>query len=260
RPTAAARAVRAAVRRAAVAIMNGDASRIPVCGGTHRRAPPAETQETVPSKKQHTTKTADPGLSKDPNLNFGSNIPADGIVKAGNQGCPKSTKKVERFSRNTVTKGPLKRQKLEAEVKTKNQLLETANQHLHSRLTEAQSTVEELKKENDSLVQEVEKLKKFQKTCMVILESRNIDPVTGSNILEQEEVTQECQKQSTVRKLIEELRLFNQTCAKEKEKLQAVKEKWNSAEESQQTLETYSSFQAELKEYMATLDELERLL
>ncbi|EOA92715.1 hypothetical protein Anapl_18721 [Anas platyrhynchos] len=34
---------------------------------------------------------------------------------------------------------------------------------------------------------------------MVILESRNIDPVTGSNIVEEEEKTRECQKQTTVR-------------------------------------------------------------
>ncbi|NXP25006.1 SKAP protein, partial [Scytalopus superciliaris] len=245
------------------AAMDGDGSRIPVYGGTQRPAPPPETQVTFPSKKQCTTKTADPEFSKDPNFNFGSNIPADGVFKAGNQGLPKSAKKVEQFSRKAATRGPLNRYKLEAELKTKNQLLETAKQHLHSRLTEAQSTIKELKEGNDSLVQEVEKLKKFQETCMVILESRNIDPVTGSNVLEQEEEIQECQKQSTLltEKLIEELRLFSQTCAKEKEELQAVTDKWKLAEEeSQQSLENHSSFQAEMKEHMATLDELEHLL
>lgn len=34
----------------------------------------------------------------------------------------------------------------------------------------------ELKKENERLVHEVEKLKKIQETCMTILESRNINP------------------------------------------------------------------------------------
>ncbi|NXY51668.1 SKAP protein, partial [Ceuthmochares aereus] len=135
---------------------------------------------------------------------------------------PKSAKKVEQPSKKTATRGPPNRYKLEAELKTKNQLLETAKQQLHSRLAGAQGTIKELKEENEGLVREVEKLKKFQETCMVILESRNIDPVTGSNILEEEEKTEECRKQTTLltEKLIEELRQFNETAAQEKEALQ----------------------------------------
>ncbi|XP_027759558.1 small kinetochore-associated protein [Empidonax traillii] len=244
--------------------MDGEPSRIPVYGGTHRPAPPAETQVTFPSKKGHcTTKAADPEFNKDPNFNFGSNLPADGVFKAGNQGLPKSAKKGEQFSRKTATRGALNRYKLEAELKSKNQQLETAKQQLHSRLTGAQSTIKELKEKNVSLGQEVEKLKKFQETCMVILESKNIDPVTGRNILEQEEETQECQKQTMLltEKLIEELRLFNQTSGKENEVLQAAMDMWKSAEEeSQWSLENHSSFQAEIKEHTATLNELEHLL
>ncbi|XP_074740762.1 small kinetochore-associated protein isoform X1 [Strix uralensis] len=175
-----------------------------------------------PSKKQCVSKTADLEFNKDPISNFSSNIPADGVFKATNQGLPKSAKKAEPLSKKTATKGPLSRYRLEAELKTKNQLLETAKQQLHSRLTGAQGTIKELKEENEALVQEIEKLKKFQETCMVILESRNIDPVTGGNILEEEEKTQECQKQTMLltEKLIEELKQFNQTTAKEKEVLQ----------------------------------------
>ncbi|NXW63019.1 SKAP protein, partial [Eurystomus gularis] len=222
-----------------------------------------ETQMAFPSKKQCVSKTADLEFSKDPNFNFSSNLPADGVFKATNQGLPKSAKKVEPLSKKTATRGPLNRYKLEAELKTKNQLLETAKQQLHSRLTAAQGTIKELKEENEGLVQEAEKLKKFQETCMVILESRNIDPVTGSNILEEEEKIQECQKQTTLltEKLIEELRLFNQTAAKEKEALQTAMAKWTSAEEeTRQSLEKHSSFQAEIKEYSAILDDLEQLL
>ncbi|NXL62024.1 SKAP protein, partial [Chordeiles acutipennis] len=222
-----------------------------------------ETQMAFPSKKQCVSKAADLEFSKDPNFNFATNIPADGVFKATNQGLPKSAKKVEPVSKKTATRGPLNRYKLEAELKTKNQLLETAKQQLHSRLTGAQGTIKELKEENESLLQEVEKLKKFQETCMVILESRNIDPVTGSNILEEEEKTQECQKQTTLltEKLIEELRLFNQTAAKEKEMLRTTMAKWESAEDGrQQSLEKHSSFQAEMKECSAILDELELLL
>ncbi|KFV55843.1 Small kinetochore-associated protein, partial [Gavia stellata] len=214
-----------------------------------------EIQMAFPSKKQCVSKTADLEFSKDPNFNFSSNIPADGVFKATNQGLPKSAKKVEPLSKKTATRGPLNRYKLETELKTKNQLLETAKQQLHSRLTGAQGTIKELKEENEGLVQEVEKLKKFQETCMVILESRNIDPVTGSNIF--------CQKQTMLltKKLIEELRLFNQTAAKEKEELQTAMAKWKSAEEGRcRSLEKHSSFQAEIKECSAILDELELLL
>ncbi|NXK12723.1 SKAP protein, partial [Herpetotheres cachinnans] len=222
-----------------------------------------EIQMAFPSKKQCVSKTADLDFNKDPNFNFNSNIPADGIFKATNQGLPKSAKKVEPLSKKTATRGHLNRYKLEAELKTKNQLLETAKQQLHSRLTGAQGTIKELKEENEGLLQEVEKLKKFRETCMVILESRNIDPVTGSNILEEEEKAQECQKQTKLltEKLIEELRLFNQTAAKEKEVLQMAMAKWKSAEEERhQSLEKHSAFQAEMKECSALLNDLELLL
>ncbi|NXJ77517.1 SKAP protein, partial [Trogon melanurus] len=218
-----------------------------------------EMQTAFPSKKQCVSKAADLEFSKDPNFNFSSNIPADGVFK----GLPKSAKKVEPLSKKTAARGPLNRYKLEAELKTKNQLLETAKQQLHSRLIGAQGTIKELKEENEGLVQEVEKLKKLQETCLLILESRNIDPVTGNNILEEEEKKQECQKQTTLltEKLIEELRLFNQTAAKEKEVLQTAMAKWKSAEEERQrSLEKHSTFQAEVKECSAVLDELELLL
>ncbi|NWU69494.1 SKAP protein, partial [Pterocles burchelli] len=219
-----------------------------------------EMQMAFPSKKQCVSKAADLEFSKDPNFNFSSNVPADGVFKATNQGLPKSAKKVEPLSK-TTKRGHINR--YQQELKSKNQLLETANQQLHSRLTTAQGTIKELKEENEGLVQEVEKLKKFQESCMVILESRNIDPVTGSSILEEEEKTQECQKQTTLltEKLTEQLRLFNQTAAKETEALETAMAKWKSAEEAiHQSLEKHSSFQAEIKECSAVLHELEQLL
>ncbi|KAM9223694.1 small kinetochore-associated protein [Leptosomus discolor] len=244
--------------------MEGKASCIPVYSALRHPDPPAERQMAFPSKKQCVSKTADLEFNKDPNFNFSSNVPADSVFKATNQGLPKSAKKVEPLSKKTATRGPLTRYKLEAELKTKDQLLEVAKQQLHSRLTEAQGTIKELKKENEGLVQEVEKLKKFQETCMVIFQSRNIDPVTGSNIVEEEEKTQECQKQTGLltEKLTEDLRLFNQTAAKETEELQAAMAKWKSAEEERhrQSLEKHSSCQAEMKECSAILDELELLL
>ncbi|NWU98682.1 SKAP protein, partial [Upupa epops] len=222
-----------------------------------------EVQVAFPSKKQCVGKAADLEFSKDPSFNFSSNVPADGVFRAATQGLPKSAKKAEPLSKKTAVRGPLNRYKLETELKTKNQLLETAKQQLHSRLTGAQGTIKELKEENEALVQEVEKLKKFQETCMVILESRKIDPVTGSSILEEEEKTQECRKRTAelTEKLVEELRRFNRTAAKEKEELEAATAKWKVAQEAmQKSLEQHSSFQVAVKECSSILDELELLL
>ncbi|NWI87837.1 SKAP protein, partial [Pitta sordida] len=245
--------------------MDAEPSRIPVLGAGQSHRPPtaAEGQGMFPPKKQGTTKAAEPEFTKDPTVAFGWALPGDGLLKAASQGLPKSAKKGEQFSKKMGTSRPLNRHKLEAELKSKNQQLETAKQQLHSRLTGALGTVKELREENNSLAQEVEKLKKFQETCMVILESRNIDPVTGSNIVEEEKETQECRKQTTLltEKLIEELRQFNQTAAQEKEVLQAAMAKWRSAgEQSQRSLEKHSSFQAEIQECSAILEQLQQLL
>ncbi|XP_065585177.1 small kinetochore-associated protein [Cyrtonyx montezumae] len=241
--------------------MDAEVSRIPVYAAFHRG--PGEAQVPFSTKKQCAGKAAGLELNKDPDFNFGSNIPADGVFRATNPGIPKSAKKVEPPLKKAATRGPLSRYKLEAELKTKNQLLESAKQQLHSRLTGAQDTIKELKEENEGLVQEVERLRKFQETCMVILESKNIDPVTGNNILEEEEKTKQCQEQTALltEKLVAGLKLFNETAEKEKEALQTVMARWRSAaEERQRSLEQHSSFQEELKGCSAILEQLERLL
>ncbi|KFU86557.1 Small kinetochore-associated protein, partial [Chaetura pelagica] len=171
----------------------------------------------------------------------------------------KSAKTVEPLSKKTATRGPLNSYKPEA----KNQLLQPTKQQLHSRLTGAQGTIKQLKEENEVLVKELEKLKKFQENCMLILENRSIDPVTGSNILEEKEKREECQKQTRLltERLIEECRVFNQRAAKEKEALQTAMAKWKSAEEKrQQSLEERGSFQGEITKCSEILDELEQLL
>ncbi|KAM9557445.1 small kinetochore-associated protein [Guaruba guarouba] len=243
--------------------MSAEPSRIPVCSALHRAGPHAEMQMAFSSKKRCVSKRTDLEFNKGPDCNFSSNIPADGVFKATSQGLPKSAKKGEPLLKKPATRGPLNRYKLEAELKTKNQLLETAKQQLQCKLTEAQRIIKGLKDEKEGLVQEVEKFKKLQETCMVILESRNIDPVTGSTILAEKEKTRECQRQTALltEKVIEELRLFNQMAAKENEKLQTATAGWKAAEEERQcSLGQHSSFQAFMKECPAVLDKLEMLL
>ncbi|NXH44229.1 SKAP protein, partial [Dicaeum eximium] len=218
-----------------------------------------ELQMTFPSKRKCVSKTSEPELSVVPSLNFASNVPADSVFKAANQGLPKSDKRGEPVSKKTVARRPLTRHQLEAELKSKNQLVETLKQQLAR--AEGSIKLRELKKENERLVHEVEKLKKIQETCMTILESRNIN--LGKANIEEEKETHACREKTTMltKKLIEELMLFCHTAAKEKEMLETAMAKWKSAqEENQRALEKQSYFQAQIKEWTAILEALGKLL
>ncbi|NXI88437.1 SKAP protein, partial [Rhipidura dahli] len=240
------------------AAMDGRLSRIPVYSRLNRPEPSAELQMTFPSKRKCVNKTSEQEFSKVPSFNFSSNIPADNVFKAANPGLPKSEKKVEPVSKKTVTRRPLSRYQLEAELKNKNQLVETLKQQLAR--SEGTIQLRELKKENERLGHEVEKLKQIQETCMMILERRNIDP--GSRI-EEEEETRACREKTTMlsKQVIEELKLFCHTVAKEKEMLETAMAKWKSAqEENQRALEKQSYIQAQIKEWKSILEGLGKLL
>uniref|UniRef100_A0A8C0GHH0 Small kinetochore-associated protein n=1 Tax=Chelonoidis abingdonii TaxID=106734 RepID=A0A8C0GHH0_CHEAB len=177
--------------------MENENSRIPVYSFHHPTTP-------FPSKKQRINKTVEPEFSKDPNFTFSSNVPADGVFKAKNQGLCRSTKKAEPLSKKTATTVPLSRYRLETELKTKNQLLEIAKQQLHSKLAGAQGTIKDLREKNEVLEEEVQKLKRFQDNCMVILESRNIDPATAMWKLAENDRNNFLEKQTSFQRETEE--------------------------------------------------------
>ncbi|NWU41869.1 SKAP protein, partial [Hylia prasina] len=239
------------------AAMEGRLSRIPVHGRLHRPEPSAALQMTFPSKRKCVSKASEPEFSRVPSPNFPS-LTVDSVFKAANQGLPKSDKRVEPVPKKTVARRPLSRHQLEAELKNKNQLVET----LRQQLARGEGTIKlrELKKDNERLVHEVEKLKKIQDTCMMILESRNINP--GSNTEEEKEM-RACREKTTTltKKLTEDLMLFCHTVAKEEEMLETAMAKWKSVqEENQRALEKQSYFQAQIKECAAMLEELGELL
>ncbi|NWZ69907.1 SKAP protein, partial [Acrocephalus arundinaceus] len=222
-----------------------------------------ELQMTFPSKRKCVSKTSEPEFNRVPSLNFPSNITVDSVFKAANQGLPKCDKRVEPVSKKTVARRPLSRHQLEAELKNKNQLVET----LRQQLAKAEGTLKlrELKKENERLVQEVEKLKKIQETCMMILESRNINP--GKEFafcLHPGTPSPECFgffSSVLTKQVTEELTLFCHTVAEEKEMLETAAAKWKSVhEENQRALEKQSYFQAQIKECSAMLEALGELL
>ncbi|NXR20896.1 SKAP protein, partial [Cinclus mexicanus] len=220
-----------------------------------------ELPTAFPSKRKCVSKTSGPEFSGVPSLNFASNVPADSVFKAANQGLSKSVKKVEPVSKKTVARRPLSRFQLEAELKNKNQLVETLKQQL------ARGELRELKKENERLVHEVEKFKKIQETCMTILESRNISPGKEFVLCFHPDTPSECfvifllTLQMLTKKVTEELMVFCHTVEKEKEMLETAMAKWKSAqEENQRALEKHSYFQAQIKEWTAMLEGLEKLL
>ncbi|KAM4899376.1 small kinetochore-associated protein [Sylvia borin] len=238
--------------------MEGRFSRIPVHGRLHRPEPSAELQMAFPSKRKCVSKTSEPEFNKVPNLNFPSSVTVDGVFKAANQGLPKSDKRVEAVSKKTVARRPLSRHQLEAELKNKNQLVETLKQQLAR--GEGTIKLRVLEKENERLVREVEKLKKIQETCMMILESKNISP--GDNIKEEEEMRACREKTATLtKKVTEELMQFCHTVAKEEEMLETAMAKLKSAqEENQRALEKQSYFQVQIKACTAMLEDLGELL
>ncbi|NXY35190.1 SKAP protein, partial [Pomatorhinus ruficollis] len=236
----------------------GRLSRIPLHSRSHRPEPSAESQMAFPSKRKCVSKTSEPEFSRIPSLNSPSNVTVDSVFKAANQGLPKSDKRAEPVSKKTRARCPLSRQQLEAELKNKNQLVETLKQQLAR--GEGSIKLRELKKENKRLVQEVEKLKKLQETCMTILESRNINP--GSNIEEEEEM-RACREKTTTltKKVTEELTLFCHRVAKEEEMLETAMAKWKSVqEENQRAMEKQSYFQVQIKECTAMFEALGELL
>ncbi|XP_068004738.1 small kinetochore-associated protein [Melanerpes formicivorus] len=213
-------------------------------------------QTAFSSKKPCGSKAAEMEFSKDPS--FSSGVSVEGASKATKQGLPKSGKKVEPPSKMTAARGLPRRYNLQGGLQMK--VLETENQHLHSKLTEAEGTIKDLKEEKGLLMLEIEKLKKSQEICMTILARRNIDPVTGSKILEEDEKAQECQKHT--QKLVEELKQFNQAAVEEREALQAWMAKCQAAraEMQQQALERRVFHQAQMKESTAILEEIDQLL
>ncbi|XP_054246361.1 small kinetochore-associated protein-like [Indicator indicator] len=215
-----------------------------------------ETQTAFSSKKPCGIKAAEVEFSKDPN--FCSSVSMEGVSKATKQGLPKSVKKVEPPSKMTAARGLPRKYSLQAGLQMK--VLETENQQLRCKLTEAEGTIKDLKEEKGLLMLEIEKLKKSQEDCMTILARRNIDPVTGSKILEEEEKAQEYQKHT--QKLVEELKQFNRAAVEEREARQAWMAKGQAAraEMQQQAMKKRAFHQAQMRKSMAILKEVDQLL
>ncbi|XP_043841721.1 small kinetochore-associated protein [Dromiciops gliroides] len=212
---------------------------------------PVETHSRATFKSQIPQRSKEIELHKAPN----STGPEDELYKTTKQ---RQMKTMDPAVKKNIKKSykPLNRQKAEEELKEKNQLLEAVNRQLHQKLTESQG---ELK----VLTQKVELLEKSQDTYLAILESGNIDPVTGKQILENQQEKMKCQMESVLllESLKDELKLFNQTATKQMEELQALKVKLKMEEEERSHfLEKRAAFNNKRDDLTAALEQMEQLL
>ncbi|XP_066470689.1 small kinetochore-associated protein [Tiliqua scincoides] len=214
---------------------------------------------------QHSTVS---GVLKDanPQYTFGPNLPACAVSRGTNQRPLNSKKEVAPpLPKKTVATAPVRnmtnKYRRETELRNKNKALETTACELNLKLTGMQSTIKDLQEQNDELEKENQKLKKFQESCMLILETRDCDSVTGNSILEEEKENEKNRTEIMV--LTEELNAgleqFNQMVKEQKDNLQNAQTKWKQvAEERTRFLEQQQSFRRKMEDLSALLDEEEK--
>ncbi|XP_026560744.1 small kinetochore-associated protein-like isoform X1 [Pseudonaja textilis] len=223
-----------------------------------------EVQPCDYSKRQNQKKGMDSMQLKDPVFTFGANNPTACIaLKDTNQRPMKSGKNVAlppppKRGMPTTTRSPMNRYRRETERKNKNKFLENVKSELSLKVAEMQKDITDTKKLCDGLEKENEKLKKFQESCLLILEAKNWDPVTGEQILEEEEMNKKTQTEITALsdKLNADLELFIQMAKEEKESLQNAQTRWKQIEEERtHFLQEQQSFDREMEELLAALNQ-----
>ncbi|XP_008568439.1 PREDICTED: small kinetochore-associated protein isoform X1 [Galeopterus variegatus] len=171
----------------------------------------------------------------------------NGQVKAADTAIKRNTRKGYK---------PLSKQKLEEELKDKNQLLEAVNKQLHQKLIETQGELKDL-------TQKVELLEKFQDNCLAILESKGLNQVSGGETpaSQQESTTDHTDSMLLLETLQGELKLFNETAKKQMEELQALKVKLKVKEEERtRFLEQQTLCNNQVNDFTTALEEMEQLL
>lgn len=210
------------------------------------------------AKKPCPPKPVLPLYSKDPNIAFASTIPDFTMNKDGISG-----KKTVPFKKNVplASRGQVTRYKMESELRDQNRLLEAANSTLHSKLLIAQHTIQEMSENQDTTQKELKELKRRLEKNLFILESRNIDPVSGEQILADAEETRKIREKTktATENLLKELEQFSLTTKEQKALVQTVKAKWEEDEERRNRfLEEQKAFQIELEEFRSALDQTEQ--
>nr|XP_003224828.1 PREDICTED: small kinetochore-associated protein [Anolis carolinensis] len=204
---------------------------------------------------------------KETDFNFAANAPVPFAFKDTNQRPPKPAKKVvpqpPKKAATTTVHSPTNRYRREADLRNKNKLLESVKYDLNTKLSAVQKEMKEMKEQYSNLEKENQALKRFQESCMLILESRNCDSVAEENILEKEEKHKETQKEimDLSEKLNTDLELFIQMTNEQKETFQNTQIKWKQIEEEEAYfLEQQQHFNKEIEDLFATLDQDDQFL
>lgn len=215
-------------------------------------------------KKSCPPKPVIPEFSSNANFNFASNCPEAGTFKAQKSASNVRSKTTTVSKAPTVaTRGPISRYRAELALKDRNQLLEAANQELNSKVATSQKKLHQLTTEKEKLNDDIQELKQHLESLMVILETKNIDPVTGTQILDT--VKENNQIRSNVQELaislMTELKNFSNMATEHTNKLQEFKSKCIKAKEERQLfLQEMNAYQLELEQLQKDQDEVEKLL
>ncbi|XP_073495239.1 small kinetochore-associated protein isoform X2 [Phyllobates terribilis] len=181
------------------------------------------TDLTLPSaKKPCPLKPTLPLCVKDPNIASFSTAPNPVVFKAGDNG----KKPVLSKKRGPPTRGPVTRYRMESELKDKNQLLEAANTTLRNRLMAAENTIQEMSGQEETLKEELKELQRRLDKNLIILESRNIDPVSGERIIAAAEKSSQVKEETKgfAENLLTELKIFTLATKEQKELVQDMKD------------------------------------
>ncbi|XP_060616325.2 small kinetochore-associated protein [Anolis sagrei] len=202
---------------------------------------------------------------KEADLNFAASVPVPFASKDTNQRLPKSSKNVPQPPKKTATTvhSPTNRYRREADLRNKNKLLESVKYELNTKLSAVQKEIKEMKEQYSSLEKENQALKRFQESCVLILETRNCDSVAEENILEKEEKYKETQKEimDLSEKLNSDLELFIQMTNEQKEIFRNTQMKWKQIEEEEaHFLEQQQHFNKEMEDLFASLDKDDQFL
>ncbi|XP_068109496.1 small kinetochore-associated protein [Hyperolius riggenbachi] len=223
------------------------------------RSHASSSSELIPcAKKPCPPKPVLPQYAKVANITFSSTVPEFAPSKDSGNGKKAVFKKT-----GPSTRGPFTRHRVETELQDRNQLLEAANSSLQMNLHSAQNTIKEMSEKQEAMDGELNELRDRLEKHMVVLESSNIDPVSGERILaDSEEMRNMAEERKNVTdNLLKELQLFIKTTKQQTEVVQTCTTKWKEVEESrEQFLEDQQSFQRNLDLMRSSLDRAKEML
>ncbi|XP_072894175.1 small kinetochore-associated protein [Hemitrygon akajei] len=152
---------------------------------------------------------------------------------------------------------------VEAELRDQNQLLEVAQQQLKQELKLAKDQVHDYMIKNGNLQSENEALSNRVQNCVVILENNLIDPVSANKIIEDNEQTSACRRDTMalVENLQRELENWGRNIMEKRDGFQEMRLKLqNAKEESNKIVEEMDFFKQEMEEWRLCLSQAKQHL